>query len=57
MGRLLGLAANQLQETGTVSPLLVARIKKYDASHAMWLCLADDSMRDTWQAMQGLGLI
>ena len=57
MEKLLNLAANQLQETGTVSPLLIARIKKYDSNHTMWSCTADDSARDTWQTLQGLGLI
>jgi len=57
MQKLLATAANQLQSTGTVTPALVARIKKYDASHGMWSCLATDEMRDTWQAMQGMGLI
>lgn len=57
MARLLSLAANQLQETGTVSTSLVARIKKYDANHTMWSCMADDTARDTWQTLQGLGLI
>lgn len=57
MKNLLNLAANQLQETGTVSPLLIARIKKYDANHTMWSCVADDAARDTWQTLQGLGLI
>jgi len=57
MQKLLTTAANQLQSIGTVTPALVARIKKYDASHGMWPCLATDEMRDTWQAMKGLGLI
>ncbi len=57
MQKLLTTAANQLQLTGTVTPALVARIKKYDASHGMWSCLATAEMRDTWQAMQNLGLI
>jgi len=57
MQKLLTTAANQLQSTGTVTPSLVARIKKYDASHGMWSCMATDEMRDTWQVMQGLGLI
>ena len=57
MKKLLNLAANQLQETGTVSPLLIARIKKYDANHTMWSCMADDAARDTWQTLQGLGLV
>lgn len=57
MQKLLTKAANHLQATDNVPPALVAKIRAYDAAHPMWACLATDETRDTWQALQGRGLV